>query len=459
MTANAENDMIYVQDTIAAIATAPGCGGIGIIRISGDKAEEILKKIFHPAGKESYLPESHRMTYGRLCDGGETVDECMAVLMRSPRSYTREDVAEIQIHGGNYVVNRALALCLKEGARLADPGEFTRRAFLNGRVDLSSAEAVMELINARGEQQQKAAIRQLNGGASAFIRGFSEELFSLQAGLAACIDYPEEISDEEGTGTLKKGLETLIHRLESAVDEHASRLIHQGLQVTLIGRPNVGKSSLLNMLLGEDRAIVTNIPGTTRDTVQGEMTIRGVRVLLTDTAGIHETSDPVEKIGVERSEKARQNADATLLILDGSEPLTDTDRKLLHQFSGNGAVVINKKDMPQMLTTEEIRAILPDIPCLAICAMDPKSVKPITDWLEQFTEISDGIALTQPRHLDAARRAIAHMKEALDTLENYTPDVATTDLQAAQMALSEITGDNADEKLLDRIFASFCVGK
>ncbi|MCR5567232.1 MAG: tRNA uridine-5-carboxymethylaminomethyl(34) synthesis GTPase MnmE [Clostridiales bacterium] len=451
--------MTYRQDTIAAIATAPGNGGIGIIRMSGPDAGRILSGIFVPAGQAENPPESHRMVYGRIADGEETVDECMAVFMRAPRSYTREDVAEIQIHGGSFVVNRVLELCLKQGARLAEAGEFTRRAFLNGRVDLSRAEAVMELINARGEQAHKAAVRQLSGGASSFIHVFSDKLADLQAGLAACIDYPEEISDEEGAGALKEGLENLVSRLESAIDEHASRLIHQGLQIALIGRPNVGKSSLLNALLGEERAIVTNIPGTTRDTVQGEMTVRGFRVTLTDTAGIHETDDPVEKIGVERSEKARKEADASLLILDGSEPMTDTDRELISRFSGKGAVVINKTDLPQVLREEDIRGILPDAECITVCANDPESLKPLVRYLEQFAEVSDQLALTQPRHLDAARRALAHMKDALKTLDSFTPDVAATDLQAAQAALGEITGEYADEKLLDRVFSHFCVGK
>ncbi len=451
--------MNYRQDTIAAIATAAGNGGIGIIRMSGPDSGHILERIFVPAGTVKPPFETHRLIYGKIMDGAETVDECMAVLMRAPRSYTREDVAEIQMHGGSYVVNRALELCLKEGARLADAGEFTRRAFVNGRVDLSRAEAVMELINARSEQEHKAAIRQMNGGASAFIRGFADELLDLQAGLAACIDYPEEISDEEGAGALREGLEKLIQRLEGAIDEHASRLIHQGLQVALIGRPNVGKSSLLNALLGEDRAIVTNIPGTTRDTVHGELTINGFRVILTDTAGIHETEDPVERIGVERSEKARKNADAALLILDGSETLTETDRVLMQRFEGEGAVVINKTDLTRRLTEEEVRNALPGIPCMTVSAKDPESLKPLTAWIEQFARVSDQLALTQPRHLDAARRAVSHMKDAMNTLDHFTADVAATDLQAAQAALSEITGDRADEKLLDRVFAQFCVGK
>ena len=435
--------MIYKQDTIAAIATAPGNGGIGIVRISGPDAEKILREVFVPAGGDREFPASHRMVYGLLKDGRETVDECMAVLMRAPRSYTREDVAEIQLHGGSFVVNRALGLCLGKGARLAEPGEFTRRAFLNGRVDLSRAEAVMEMIMARGEQEHKAAVRQLNGGASSFIREFADELADLQAGLAACIDYPEEISDEEGAGTLSEGLKQLIRRL----------------QVALFGRPNVGKSSLLNALLGEDRAIVTEIPGTTRDTVCGEMTVGGVRVVITDTAGIHETEDPVEKIGVERSEKARKQADTALLVIDGSEKLTTEDIELIRKYEEPGAIVINKSDLPVAVTAEEIKRIRAEAVCLTVCAKEPESLKPILAYLKQFAEVSDQVALTQPRHLDAARRAVSHMKDALATLENYTPDVAATDLQAAQSALSEITGENADEKLLDHVFSRFCVGK
>ena len=451
--------MIYKQDTIAAIATAPGNGGIGIVRISGPDAEKILARVFVPAGGSKRIRQSHQMVYGSLTDGSGIVDECMAVFMRSPRSYTREDVAEIQLHGGSYVVNRALELCLESGARLAEPGEFTRRAFLNGRVDLSRAEAVMEMITARGEQARKAAVRQLNGGASSFIRGFADELADLQAGLAACIDYPEEISDEEGAGALSEGLKKLITRLEDAMDEHASRLIHQGLQVALFGRPNVGKSSLLNALLGEDRAIVTDIPGTTRDTVCGEMTIGGIRAVITDTAGIHDTEDPVEKLGVERSEKARRQADTALLIIDGSEELTPEDLELIRQYEEPGAVVINKSDLPVAVTEIDVQRIRPDAVCFTVCAKEPGSLNPILAYLKRFAEVSDRIALTQPRHLDAVRRAVSHMKDALKTMENYTPDVAATDLQAAQNALSEITGENADEKLLDRVFSRFCVGK
>ena len=448
------------RDTIAAIATAPGTGGISIIRLSGPEAETILRKVFVPAGKGSEDPlESHRMMYGRLRNGSETVDECMAVLMRAPKSYTREDVAEIHLHGGDYVIHKGLEILLQEGARLAEAGEFTRRAFLNGRIDLSQAEAVMDLISARGEQAHRAAIRQMDGGAASFIRPLSDRLYELQAGLAACIDYPEEISDEEGAGMLRQGLEDLIRRLDEAVDEHASRLLHRGLQTAIIGRPNVGKSSLLNALLGEERAIVTSVPGTTRDTICGEMTMNGIRIELTDTAGIRETSDPVERIGVERSENTWKNADLTLLVMDGSAEITDEDRNLLEGLNGESVIVINKADLPKKLSTEEIRAIRPGNRQITVSAKEPETLQPLKDELRRHAAVSDQLALTQPRQLDAAKRATMHLKDALITLEHLTPDMAATDLQAAQEALSEITGDRADEKLLDSVFSQFCVGK
>lgn len=447
------------NDTIAAIATAPGTGGIGIIRISGPEAESILKKIFKPEGTDKPETVSHRMMYGRLSDGNEMIDECMAVLMKSPKSYTREDVAEIHVHGGYHVINRALSLCIKHGARLAEPGEFTRRAFLNGRIDLSQAEAVMDLIQAKSEQERREAIRQIKGGASSFVRDFADKLYALQAGLAACIDYPEEISDEEGTSALKEGLERLTRQLEDAIDEHSSALIHHGLRVALVGRPNVGKSSLLNALLGEERAIVTNIPGTTRDTIQGEIMLNGFRVILTDTAGIHETDDPVEKIGVERSEKAMSEADLSLVMIDASEPLDETDLELLSRFHGLGAVVLNKSDLTPKITEEDIHSIQPEYDILSISTMDRNSLETVISYLSGFVQTSDRVTLTQPRHLEAARRAVTHMKDALQTIALYSPDMAATDLQAAQAALSEITGDNADEKLLDTVFSTFCVGK
>lgn len=447
------------QDTIAAIATASGQGGIGIIRISGPDAERILTEVFRPAGRRREKMESHRLTYGKVMDGEEELDECMAVLMRAPASYTREDVAEIQIHGGTQVMHSVLDLCLRKGARLAQAGEFTRRAFLNGRIDLSRAEAVMSLIAARGEQERKAAVRQMAGGTAAFVRKASDQLYSLQAGLAACIDYPEEISDEEGAGALREGLKKLTEELRQAVDERSSRLIHDGMRVTLFGIPNAGKSSLLNALTGQEKAIVTEIPGTTRDNVEGEILVDGIRVLLTDTAGMRDTRDPVEKIGVERSRQALHNSDAALLILDGSRELSGEEKEWLGNLRREDAVLINKSDLPQKTTQDMIHELRPDISCITVSALDSASLQPVREYFRKQAEVTDRLALTQPRHLEAVKRAISHLQDAERTLDLLTPDMAATDLQAAQEALSEITGDRADERLLDTIFSAFCVGK
>ena len=446
-------------DTIVAVATPPGQGGIGIVRLSGNRAEEILTAVFNPPGGWKAPPESHRMIYGFLTEEEKHLDEGMAVLMRAPRSYTREDVAELQLHGGTFVLNRAVELCLGRGARLAEPGEFTRRAFLNGRIDLSRAEAVMSLIAARGAQEHRAAMRDLEGGASTFVRKASEDLYAIQAGLAACIDYPEEIPDEEGTAELIPRLRKLISDLEDAVDERGSRLLRDGLRVALAGTPNVGKSSLLNTLLGEDRAIVTEIPGTTRDLVQGEIFLDGVRVLLTDTAGLRGTQDPVEKIGVQRSEKAITDADLVLMVLDGSRDMAPEERERLLGLADNSAVVINKTDLTTVLTPDDVYAVRSDLPCFLCSAREPESLKDLRAFCRRFTGISDRMTLSQPRQADAARRAAAFLRGALETVSTMTPDMASTELQAAQEALAEITGDQVDEKLLDAVFSRFCVGK
>lgn len=448
------------HDTIAAIATAPGQGGVSIVRISGPDAEAILLRLFRPARRALEHLESHMLTYGHAMDGDVPVDECMAVIMRAPRSYTREDVCEIHLHGGSYACQKVLSLCLRHGARLADPGEFTRRAFLNGRIDLSQAEAVMELIAAQGDKAHQAAMHQLQGGTSAFIRQAADELYGIQAGAAACIDYPEEISDEEAAGDLVPRVTKLAAALDSACDERAARILRTGLNAALCGRPNVGKSSLLNALTGEDRAIVTAIPGTTRDIVSGEMMLDGCVIHLTDTAGLRDTEDVVEQIGVERARKAVAQADAILLVLDMSQPLSEEDKALLpHLDSSRTAILLNKSDLPPVLTADDAAALLPGAQVITLSAHEPASLQPVKDFLRAQAAVADNLTLTQPRHLEAARRAARHLRDAAVTMETATIDLATVDLQSAQLALAEITGDQVEEKLLDKVFSEFCVGK
>ncbi len=448
-----------ISTTIAAIATAPGQGGVAIVRLSGPEAESILMRVFLPAGKAASPLTSHMLTYGHVCSGADTVDECMAVLMRAPRSYTREDVAELQLHGGSFIAQRVLALCLENGAVLAAPGEFTRRAFLNGRIDLSQAEAVMSLIAAQGAQTHRAAIRQLSGGASSFIRQAADALYGIQAGVAACIDYPEEISEEEAAADMVPRTLSLADQLDQACDERAVRLLQSGLQVALCGQPNVGKSSLLNALLGEERAIVTPIPGTTRDMVQGDMILSGSVIHLTDTAGLHDTNDPVERLGVERARRAMQDADLVLAVFDQSRPLDPDDLALLDALTGrNVLILLNKSDLPPCLAPDDVTAVL-SAPVLTVSAADEATLAPLKDFLAQQAAVSDNLALTQPRHVEAARRAARHLRQAADAARSLSVDMASIDLQAAQLTLAEITGDQVEERLLDRVFGMFCVGK
>ena len=453
---------IYDQgDTIAAVATAPGQGGIAIVRLSGEGAEPILKQMFIPAKRREYF-ESHRLMYGHAVDAeGHALDEVMAALMRAPSTYTREDVAEIYCHGGaasaDAVLRRALAL----GARIAGPGEFTRRAFMNGRIDLARAEAVMQLIGANGQAAARASLRQLEGGVSGFVRRVGEGLKDLLSLLEASTDFPEEIDEEAAAGDVARGLREAAAELRAHGDPRRARLLREGASIVLAGRPNVGKSSLMNALLDQDRAIVTDIPGTTRDVLTERISIGGVMAELSDTAGLRDTQDPVEKIGVDRAERAAEGADVVLIVLDAGEPLNENDAALLRGADERAIVCLNKRDIEPRIMPEQLRA-LTDAPVLELSARTGQGIPALMRALERRVS-ADGEAdgrLVAQRHIELALSAAESLERAVASIEAGMPlDVAAIDIRAALDDLTQITGENATEAVIDRVFEKFCVGK
>ena len=339
------------SEAICAIATAPGEGGIAIVRMSGDGAKEIFEACFHPARAGEI--HSHHLRYGHAVDAdGGILDEVMAVYMAAPSTYTREDMFEIQCHGGGVCARRVMNRILELGARIAGPGEFTRRAFMNGRIDLSRAEAVMRLIGANSEAAVRASLRQLEGGVSGFVRGAGEKLKALMALIEACTDFPDEVEEADAAQRVRDGLERIIAAIEERCDERGAKLIREGASIVLAGRPNVGKSSLMNALLRQERAIVTSVPGTTRDVLTERITLGGIAAELSDTAGQRDTDDPVERIGVERARRAVETADVVLVVLDGSQELTDEDAALLAQAKNDPRfiVCVNKTDLPMRIS-------------------------------------------------------------------------------------------------------------
>ena len=345
-------------DTIAAISTAPGAGGIAIVRLSGPRAEQLLRAVFRPANKKADM-SGRRLTYGAAVDGrGEVLDEVMAVLLHAPRTYTREDMAEIHCHGGGACASAVLARFLSLGARAAEPGEFTRRAYENGRIDLSGAEAVMQLIGAQGEAARRAALRQMRGGVTGFVTGAVEKLTELLSRIQAAVDFPEEVDEAVVGAEARVELEALAGELAKRADPRRARMLREGASVVLCGRPNVGKSSLMNALLSAERAIVTDIPGTTRDVLSERMVLDGKVVRLSDTAGIRESEDAIERMGVARAQGEVEAADVALLVLDASQPLAAEDAALLSQADERYIVCLNKGDLPAVLTAADVEAFL-----------------------------------------------------------------------------------------------------
>ena len=451
--------MFQNRDTIAAQATAAGEGGVAIVRVSGADCQRIISRVFR--AKNGKPLENRVLTYGYVMEDGGVADEAMAVLMRAPHSYTREDVAEIHCHGSQALVGKILRLLMAAGARMAEPGEFTYRAFLNGRIDLAQAEGVMRMIRAGSERAMRSAVRQMEGGVSAFVRTAREEITSLLAAMAAAIDFPDEVEETQTAREVTAACKAIAAKLAAACDARAGRIEDEGLRVVLCGRPNAGKSSLLNALLGGERAIVTDIPGTTRDTLTEAVQIGGVRVLLTDTAGLRETGDAVERIGVERAKKALAEADVRALVLDRASPLTEEDKAALFGLAPQ-MIVLSKGDLAQRLTAADVRAAFGDVPMVTVCATRGEGMEALRDALTAFVPAdgAESSALSQARHVEAAGRARAALCEAVTAIEDGMPlDVAAVDLSAALDALGEITGETMSERVIDEVFAKFCVGK
>ncbi|NLQ89014.1 tRNA uridine-5-carboxymethylaminomethyl(34) synthesis GTPase MnmE [Streptococcus mutans] len=449
-------------DTITAIATPLGEGAIGIVRISGSKALAIIKKIFK--GKNLDDVPSHTINYGHIVENGAIIDEVMVSVMRAPKTFTREDVIEINTHGGVAVTNEILQLVLRSGARMADPGEFTKRAFLNGRVDLAQAEAVMDLIRAKTDKAMAVAVQQLDGSLSNLINNTRQEILNTLAQVEVNIDYPEYDDVEEMTTALMREktqeFETLLTNLLKTA--RRGKILREGLSTAIIGRPNVGKSSLLNNLLREEKAIVTDIEGTTRDVIEEYVNIKGVPLKLIDTAGIRETDDLVEKIGVERSKKALEEADLVLLVLNSSEKLTDQDRTLLEiSQNSNRLILLNKTDLPEQIETDQ----LPEN-CIKISVIKNQNIDVIEERINKlfFDNAAivekDATYLSNARHISLIEKALKSLQAVNDGLELGMPvDLLQVDMTRTWEILGEITGDAAPDELITQLFSQFCLGK
>lgn len=459
---------MYTTDTIAAIATALGESAIGIVRISGDEAIEIANKVFK--GKNLTKVDSHTIHYGHVIDpqSGKVIDEVMVTVLKAPRSYTTEDSVEINSHGGIMAIQRVLEVVLANGARLAEPGEFSKRAFLNGRIDLSQAEAVMDLIQAKTDKAMDASMNQLQGSLSTKIRSLRQEMLNTLAQVEVTIDYPEYDDVEEMS--LKQLRETAQH-----VKEQIQRILHQaqhgrlfrdGINTAIIGRPNVGKSSLLNRLTGLEKAIVTDIEGTTRDTIEEYVNVRGVPLHLIDTAGIRQTDEVVERIGVERSRKVMEQADLVILILNQAQTLQSVDIELLELTKDqNRIILLNKQDLEPQLTPADLEPYIQDTELIATSMLDESGIDELEAQIEQrfFSgEIRSGDVnyLLNTRHTELLRQAIVALDEVIESTEMMLPvDLIQMDFTRAWDLLGEITGDSVQDELLNKLFSQFCLGK
>lgn len=460
-----------MEETIAAISTAPGTAGIGIIRMSGKDVFSVLKKIFKPI-KEEAIEEikGYTMKYGKIFnpETNEIVDEVLVSYFKEPKSYTQENMCEINSHGGTIVVRKILELCLKNGAQMAEPGEFTKRAFLNGRIDLAKAEAVINLINAKSEKETKASINQLEGNLSLEIKKIKKMILSLLADIEASIDYPEydeaeEVSNNKALTKLdeiQKELEKLNKSFETG------KIIKDGIKVAIIGKPNSGKSSLLNAILKEDRAIVTDIEGTTRDTIEEFVTIDGIPFKFVDTAGIRKADNKVEEIGIEKSKKVAKESDLIIAMFDNSKKLTKEDEEILDFIKDKTAIIIlNKIDLKEKILEQEERITKSGKDVIKISLLSNCDLSGFYKELNMLFELNkinpdNEIIITEMRHKKLIEDAISHTENAKKTiLDNIPIDIISINIKEIIEDLSKITGENVTEDVINEIFSKFCLGK
>lgn len=459
---------MYIDDTIAAIATAPGEGGIGIVRISGEKALDIAESVFESVNKKSikyYNPRT--LIYGNIIDDGKIIDEVLLAYMKGPHTYTKEDVIEINCHGGFISVKKILELVLKKGARLSEGGEFTKRAFLNGRIDLSQAEAVMDIINAKTDLSYNVAQSQLEGSLSFKIKELRNKVTELLAHVEVAIDFPDEDVEHityENLYNKSKELRKEITNLYETSE--TGKIIRDGLKTVIVGKPNVGKSSLLNAILKESRAIVTDIPGTTRDVIEEFVNISGIPLKIIDTAGIRETEDVVEKIGVQKSRESFESADLAILVLDASRCLSIEDIDILENVKNkNTIVLINKTDLANKIDEDKIKEYIDEKRIIKISALERKGIDKLENEIADMVykgnvSQGDSVMITNVRHKDSLEKAIKSINDAIKAIEDSMAlDFIEVDLKNIWDYLGEVSGDTVSEDLLDTIFRDFCIGK
>mgnify|MGYP002511181035 CR=1 FL=1 len=456
-------------DTIAAIATAVSDSGIGIIRISGDDAVGIASRIYHSKDNSKKLTDvrSYTIHYGYVYDGDTLVDEVMAVVMRAPNTYTKEDVVEIDCHGGILVMNRILDVVLRNGCRLAEPGEFTKRAFLNGRIDLSRAEAVMDLIHAKNDFALKSSVRQLKGAVSDKVRSLREEILYEIAFIESALDDPEHISLDGYLDRLQEKTVRIHKELKKLIDSADNgKMLKDGINTVIVGKPNAGKSSLLNLLVGEEKAIVTSVAGTTRDVLEESIRLHGVGLNIIDTAGIRDTEDEVEKIGVEKARKYAGNADLIVYVVDASCALDENDNEIMELIADKKVIVLlNKTDLEQVVSEEDITGKMTQVSVIRTSTKENTGIDEFERTVRQLffggeIAVNDEIYITNQRHKEALAEACESMELVLDSIADQMPeDFYSIDLMSAYASLGRIIGEEVGDDLVNEIFSKFCMGK